>query len=225
MIDHLALRVFGCFLAACVLGLAALVASAPGIPARRVALFWGLIGAALLACATARADGYTVAGVGSGSGPVGVLSDGSVMVPVIWDNETGAAVEVDCAKPGGSGIYYTLWPVQGVSALSWVLVPPGGCYFQAFCPSDTHEGDTFSPAMDLSGTNVNVVTFVCDSGSVAAGGMGGVSVVNYGYIRPDQAQEFLWPWFIAGFTLACTGIAYQLIWRQVRNIGGEAPTM
>jgi len=39
---------------------------------------------------------------------------------------------------------------------------------------------------------------------------GGVSVVNYGYIRPDQAQEFLWPWFIAGFTLACTGIAYQL---------------
>jgi len=30
---------------------------------------------------------------------------------------------------------------------------------------------------------------------------------------------------IAGFTLACTGIAYQLIWRQVRNIGGEAPTM
>jgi len=225
MIDHLALRVFGCFLAACVLGLAALVASAPGISARRVALFWGLIGAALLACATARADGYTVSGVGSGSGPVGVLSDGSVMVPVIWDNETGAAVEVDCAKPGGSGIYYTLWPVQGVSALSWVLVPPEGCYFQAFCPSDTHEGDTFSPAMDLSGTNVNVVTFVCDSGSVAAGGMGGASVVNYGYIRPDQAQEFLWPWFIAGFTLACTGIAYQLIWRQVRNIGGEAPTM
>ena len=55
--------------------------------------------------------------------------------------------------------------------------------------------------------------------------MGGVSVVNYGYIRPDKAQEFLWPWFIAGFTLACTGIAYQLIWRQVRNIGGEAPTM
>jgi hypothetical protein len=225
MIDHLALRVFGCFLAACVLGLAALVASAPGISARRVALFWGLIGAALLACATARADGYTVTGVGSGSGPVGVLSDGSVMVPVIWDNETGAPVEVDCAKPGGSGIYYTLWPVQGVSALSWVLVPLGGCYFQAFCPSDTHEGDTFSPAMDLSGTNVNIVTFVCDSGSVAAGGMGGVSVVNYGYIRPDQAQEFLWPWFIAGFTLACTGIAYQLIWRQVRNIGGEAPTM
>lgn len=225
MIDHLALRVFGCFLAACVLGLAALVASAPGISARRVALFWGLIGAALLVCATARADGYTVTGVGSGSGPVGVLSDGSVMVPVVWDNETGAAVEVDCAKPGGSGIYYTLWPVQGVSALSWVLVPLGGCYFQAFCPSDTHEGDTFSPAMDLSGTNVNVVMFVCDSGSVAAGGMGGVSVVNYGYIRPDQAQEFLWPWFIAGFTLACTGIAYQLIWRQVRNIGGEAPTM
>ena len=109
--------------------------------------------------------------------------------------------------------------------MSWVLVPPGGCYFQAFCPSDTHEGDTFSPAMDLSGTNVNVVTFVCDSGSVAAGGLGGVSVVNYGYIRPDQAQDFLWPWFIAGFTLACTGIAYQLIWRQVRNIGGEAPTM
>jgi len=225
MIDHLALRVFGCFLAACVLGLAALAASVPGISARRRALFWGLIGAALLVCATARADGYTVAGVGTEPGPVGVLSDGSVMVPVIWDNETGAAVEVDCAKPGGEGIYYTLWPVQGVSALSWVLVPAGGCYFQAFCPSDTHEGDTFSPAMDLSGTSVNVVTFVCDSGSVAAGGLGGVSVVNYGYIRPDQAQEFLWPWFIAGFTLACTGIAYQLIWRQVRNIGGEAPTM
>ena len=79
------------------------------------------------------------------------------MVPVIWDNETGAAVEVDCAKPGGSGIYYTLWPVQVVRRCPGFSCLRAGV-ISGVLPVGPSRRDTLSPAMDLSGTNVNVVS-------------------------------------------------------------------
>jgi DNA replication protein DnaC len=52
-------------------------------------------------------------------------------------------------------------------------------------------------------------------------------VVYTPWMRPGgvQAQRFLWGWFLAGWGLAIGGIMSALVWRQVRNIGADAPTM
>jgi hypothetical protein len=54
--------------------------------------------------------------------------------------------------------------------------------------------------------------------------LAGWNVHNYP-VAPVGLSEVSWSWFLAGWGLACTAIAFQLIFRQVRNLGADAPTM
>ncbi len=206
-------------------------------PGKRVH-FWILVGAALMYAAMAKGDGVNIQN-GSGTitaGPgAGALGDGSVMVPVVWDNEAGGVVEIDClveTREGGgppppADIAYTLYPAPGVSQMTYIYVPASGCVFQTEAPSDPFAGDIYDLPLDLSGTNINYVTLVAwgGPGGLSVNGFGGASIVTYGLVRPDQVDTFYWTWFLAGWGLSLTAIAFQLVFRQIRNLGADAPTM
>ena len=99
--------------------------------------------------------------------------------------------------------------------------------FQAEAPSDPIAGHIYELPLDLSGTNVNYVTLLAwgGPGGLSVNGFGGASVVTYGLVRPDQVDTFYWTWFLAGWGLSLTAIAFQLVFRQIRNLGADAPTM
>jgi hypothetical protein len=218
--------------------------------AARVGLFWAVVGAILLWFSVAKAD--SVAGHGDGDSGVWVpfVWDNSYVAGRITMDVYDASgsysytYQVPCSS-GASPVL--VWFPSNGSYVTYDNIY-GACFG---IPASFSSGSEF----DLSGTNVNFASpvfsqsptngfenFSFDDFAVVMNGsspvlrgtlanayqnlspLGGWNVHNYP-VAPVGLSEVSWSWFLAGWGLACTAIAFQLIFRQVRNLGADAPTM
>ncbi len=202
--------------------------------AAKRALWWGLLGGCFLFAGLAHGQGLPLTGsqvVYAANEPTPYPGPLTV-VPVTWDNESGEVCEVDISDDSGNWVC-SVFPPPGVSLPSFIAAPvTDSGYFFASSTNIYHGFGQISGWMSTQSNIMQVVTIFGDGANASSSGTGwtgtgvaGMSIYQYPYYAPGSADQFLWGWFLAGWGLACSAIAFQLIFRQVRNLGADAPTM
>jgi hypothetical protein len=217
MYDSFLTRLCAALLAVPALLVAGAWVAVPGLDDRARRRFLLLALAALwvlLAALTARADSIQFPGGWAGSTGVydGLAEYGEI--PCHFENLTGSNFNFElCDSSGSPGSTMVLPP--GDSGLVYIYFDgntPGGQYYDQY-------GEPW--LLDCTTSNLNTVVLQTYPGGIF------MHVVYTPWLRPGGVQEqgFLWGWFLAGWGLAIGGIMSALVWRQVRNIGADAPTM